>query len=109
MDESGEITHITIRGSRLYYQPIPGTYDTLTLSYFKLPTSLSFGDQITEIEEAYVVPVLANYVLAEMFREKNADLYASYNAEFIGYLSEMQMFEGPYKGNHDEIPDDWGM
>lgn len=41
MDYTGMVRHVAISASRLYYQHIPGTADTLTLHYYQFPTVLS--------------------------------------------------------------------
>ena len=105
LDKSGAIRWVAVVGSNVYYQRVPSSAETLTLHYFKKPTTLSFGDTISELPDHLAVPLLKHYCLAEMYRVKDQAKPEVENEtapkqfhlnEFRRYLGELAAFIGPY-------------
>lgn len=70
LTNSGAIEAVAVDAGRLYYQPIPTAADTLTLWYYKVPTSLvNFDDEPSEIPSQFHVPLLCNYAIAEIYNK----------------------------------------
>ena len=73
LDEPGRIQYVTIRGNKLYYQPIDSTANVLTLYYYKLPTEFTANDSddITVIPNEWQVKLLVNHVVARYYGIRN--------------------------------------
>jgi len=109
---AGEIYGVAIRASNLCYQYIPGTAQTLTLSYFAEPTELSAdGDTATEIPEQWADDLLIYYACWKIFRDIEEDesgkspQTAKYKGLYEEKIAELQAFIGPFATGDEEMPD----
>ncbi len=115
LTDAGNVERVAIRGSNLWYNPKPSTSDTLTIQYFREPTTLDFLDEITELPEQYIIPILKSYCLKEMFTEieiqNNQPPAQSVKWEnvWLGKISEMIYFIGPYDAGPVQVQNTYGM
>lgn len=66
--ESGSIYRAAVKGTKLYYQGIPTSEDTIYLHYFKTPTTLASDTDIPSCLPAHLQSsLLVHYVLGEIF------------------------------------------
>jgi len=72
LDTSGDVKCVTLKGSNLYYQPIPSEADTLTLYYYRIPTYFTDDDtgNITVIPANFQIDTLVNNVLSQLYEMK---------------------------------------
>lgn len=112
--ESGSVTKLAIKGSRLYYQGIPTVAETLGLHYYKKPT-----DMVADDDEPEGIPshlherLIVHYVLKEIMGSKiedgqdNTGIGTKYHTgKFNEAMIELVQFigidEGPmYYGSND--------
>jgi hypothetical protein len=113
--DTGNVRRVARRGSRLYYNPQPSSADTLTLHYWKNPTELALEDEITELPDGFIVPLLKAYCLREMFTEieiqsrQPIEKSILWDKVYIAKLHEMMEMLGPYAFEPAEIRDRYGM
>ena len=92
LDEYGCIDRVTVRGSRLYFQPNPRDNTTLTLYFYKEPTPFtdSDTDEITVIPKDFHIRVLVNHVCMQYFEIKgDTEQEDRFRTKFDAYLKEM--------------------
>lgn len=66
--DTGNLGHVAISGSRLYYQGIPSTVRTLTLNYFRKPYLRSADrDEMSALPVHLHRRLLVNYACKELF------------------------------------------
>lgn len=75
LDESGSVSVVGIKGtSRIYYQSIPSTPDTLTLHFYRKPSLMvDDGDEPEGIPAHLAKKLLVNFALKEIFDEIEQD------------------------------------
>lgn len=70
IDQSGSVLAVAVRGSRLMYQRIPQTIESLTIYYYKKATMLTGpSSQPDCLPEELVKPLLINYACKKMFAQ----------------------------------------
>ena len=109
LDQTGSVCAVTVRGDRLYFNPMGS--DTLTLGYFKKPTELTFGDTITEMPDRFIVKALSRFALERIFEEFEIDKQIqpgysiTFGTQFLIELKKLFNFTGPFAPLSDEIQD----
>ena len=115
LNDTGNIERCARAGNSLYYNPMPSSADTLTLHYFKKPTTLDFGDEISEIPEHMAIPLLKGYCLKEAFSEieltnqQPAGKSVLWEQYYLARLQELVNFIGPYATDLPQISYEYGM
>jgi len=67
-NETGEVTHVTVRGAELVYHPVPETVVTLTIKYYKQITPMEAGsDEPTAIPTNLQRKLLHSYACSILF------------------------------------------
>lgn len=70
LTETGSVTDVCVKGRTLVYQGIPSSPETLTVMYYKKPTTLVSGDdEPTEIPDHLQTRLIKHYVCMEIFGE----------------------------------------
>jgi len=68
--KAGTVTSCSRHGNSLYYRDIPAASESLTVYYYKSPTTLSADDdEATVLPEILHRPVLVGYPCAEIFKQ----------------------------------------
>jgi hypothetical protein len=68
LDMSSSVTAVAVRGTRLYYQGIPTTSDTLTLHYYSTPTELEDDDDEPDCLPTHLhEELLVNYAAMKIY------------------------------------------
>jgi len=68
LDMSSSIVAVSVRGTRIYYQGIPTTADTLTLHYYSTPTELSDDDDAPDCLPSHLhEELLVNYAAMKIY------------------------------------------
>lgn len=105
------VRYVAVAGGSLYYQGIPSSADTLTLTYFKKPTTLAPGSTPSELPDHLQKRLLKNYCLREMYRKKEYGLpqkgnVGFYHSELVRALGELALFTGTYAKRPQRISND---
>lgn len=112
LDDVGNVEYIGVRGSRLYYQPIPGTVETLSIQFHGKPTELADDDDEPDflpyhLHEELMVNFAAKeiYGLIEDGIEGKKINYNKHNGAYLKALAEFSMFVGE-DGQPYNMPDE---
>ena len=112
LDDVGNVEHIGVRGTRLYYQPIPGTAETLSIQFHGKPTEL-----VLDADEPDCLPYHLHEKLLVSFAAKEIyDLiedgiegpkvnYNKHNGAYNKALAELSLFVGE-DGQPYNMPDE---
>ena len=113
VDRSGNVTGVAVRGSDLYYQPIPSSAETLRVHYYEAPTALSSAShQPTCLPEHLVRPLLVNYGCKEIYKQIERGIAGPkpqteyYTAEFEKAMIDLVEFIGPFAPEPPEVRDE---
>lgn len=107
IDQSGSVRGVAVKGRAFYYQRIPGSAETLRLTYYRYPDRLyDRDDKPTCLPPHLVEPLLVNYACKEIYSEiedgedkqVNTDRYTN---KFNNAVVELERFLGPDR--HDPI------
>ena len=97
LDRTHEVTEAAVKGSTLYYQGMPSTADTLTVHYYKKPSTMSASDDEPEglpEELAWDLLVYSTvkdyYLLIEDGMDGNTPNTVKYNSLFNGALEDLE-------------------
>lgn len=75
LEGTGDITHVTVVGRKLYYQGKPTAEVVLVLYYYRKPTPMvEAGDEPSALPDHYQKRLLQSYALGEIFEEIEAGL-----------------------------------
>jgi len=123
LGETGSsVSAVSKRASRLYYQPIPDSAETLTVYYYRKPTAMvepstppDEDDQTTPdgIPDHLAVDLLVSFAAMDLWRnieqdENNQPNVEKYAALFRMALMELREFVGEDEGEPDYITRNWG-
>lgn len=98
IDLTGTIQGVAIRGTKLFYQKIPSSYERLQLNYYKQPTAMEGRtDQPTCLPEHLVRDLLVNYAAKDLTKDNNQKM--EFNVLFDMAMSDLKEFLGP-----EEVP-----
>lgn len=108
LDEAGDVRDVCVRGSRLYYQPIPEDADTLTLHFFRRPVDMTANsnDEPDGISEDLQEDLLVSFACWDIYsdiedEDGKTPETDKYQRRFAQALAELQMIVGP----KDQRPD----
>lgn len=108
LDDAGNVQQVCVRGSRLYFQPIPSTADTLTLHFFRRPVAMTANssDEPDGIPEDLQEDLLVNFACWDIYSQKEDEDGKTpetdkYKGLFAQALAELKLFVGP----KDDRPD----
>lgn len=110
-NETGYVTHVTVRGSELVYHPIPTTVDTLTIKYYTSITPMVEGDdEPTALPRNLQRKLLHSYACSVLFddvedgmegpkvnTQKHMGAYISALVELEAQIKRGQSRAGPAK------------
>ena len=112
LDDVGNVAHIGVRGTRLYYQPIPATIETLSIQFHGKPTVLVLPADEPECLSYHLhEDLLVNFVAKEIYDliedgiESKKINYNKYNNAFNKALGELALFVGE-DGQAYNMPDE---
>lgn len=100
LGQSGAISLVCVRGSRLYYQGIPSAAETLTLHFYRLPTEVEDNtDEIDGIPEHLQKRLIKHYVAREIYGEGieedyNGKAFQFHTVRFFDAMNELIDFIG---------------
>lgn len=103
LDNSGTVTDCARSGSNLYYQSMENT--TLTVRYFKKPTTLTAGDTPDFLPDHVQLPILRNYILFRMPTKYTDKLGYNPIDEFRMYLAQLWGHVGNYVSEFTPVRD----
>ncbi len=96
---TGDVEFVVIRGSNLFYFPVPTEVKSLHCSFYKWPTALAqSSDEPSSIPLAYQMPLLRAYVcwqaysLIEQGHEGRKVNTVYYGGEYLRLLGELEIF-----------------
>lgn len=114
LEEKGQVYCVAIKGTRLYYQGIPATPETIGLHFYRKPTDMALdGDSPDGIPEHLQMKLIKSYVCKGIYGEHLEDGqdnmgtgYKIHNSIFNEAMAELCAFigidEGPsYYGSDD--------
>jgi len=102
LDEAADVRDVCVRGSRLYYQPIPATADTLDLHFFRRPVDMTANsdDEPDGIPEDLQEDLLVSFACWDIYSDIEDEGGKTpetdkYQRRFAQALAELQMIVGP--------------
>ena len=120
LDDTGDVSIVAEKGDYLYYQPIPGTAEALTLHYYRDPTAMSASDSEPDgipshLQERLLVNYAAKEIIALVEEAvKGKTLRAEkFNEMFMKAMADLTAFIGPedkepiYYSDEEELNDSY--
>ena len=112
LSETGDVSVVCVRGTKLYYQGIPSSSKTLTVHFYRAPVDLSDDDdEVDGIPEHLQKRLIKHWVCKEIFGEglEDADnsgksAVAYHTAKFYEAMTDLI----DYVGLYDETPQYFG-
>jgi hypothetical protein len=115
LTEVGSVYRVAVKGTRLYYQGIPTTAETIGLHFYRKPTDMALdGDSPDGIPEHLQMKLIKHYVCKEIYGESLEDGqdnvgvgYKFHSGKFIEAMLELVEFIGldtepQYYGSDDD-------
>ena len=121
LDEDGDVSFVAVKGNFLYYQPIPGSAEALTLHYYRTPTEMSDDENTPDgIPSHLHERLLVNYAAKEILEmvetaTKGKTLRSvKFEEKFKAAMTDLVAFIGPddiepiYYDDDQGYMDDYG-
>ena len=112
LDDVGDVSYIGVRGTRLYYQPIPATIETLSIQFHGKPSNMTLPTDEPDCLPYHLhEDLLVNFAAKEIYNliedgiEDKKLNYNTYNNAFNKTLEELALFVGT-DGQAYNIPDE---
>lgn len=99
LTEVGTVRFVVVKGSKLYYQGIPSTSETLSIHYYREPFEMT-GDTNTPdgIPAQFQVPLIVHYVCRDIFGDilefGKKERFTYHSSRFLQALMELTDFIG---------------
>jgi len=107
LDYSRAISHVAVSGSTLYYQG--KATETLAITYFKNPTTLTLTSSISELPDNHIVPILKNYILTQLPQRYRKKLEYNPQETLRQAVGDLWGAIGPYAERLVQINDAMGI